>query len=415
MRNRSTVPIALDCEFIKTKRRVLVGAVAFVPFFAGSVLSGGCRATEFSQPVVLTLEPGEAMRHADVLPCGHCLQPLMQNCNKADHPAALRKRRENTVSTPDMAKCLPRDGITLLEVMCPHSIPNIRRTNEAWMRALHVAPVNSTEFQEAVNGMENLRSYGKGRRKQWALSFMAWRHPQLLQDVLRKSFCSADSWCAWLHACADETERELRRLVEHYKITSSSWPPVAAVSEGEGSDPGGKAVMHMECKSLEELSRELSRAWRFLTDTFGKKWGSTKFYAYGNADAKAIRSSMELCEQPFSRNTINTPSALPGSSPEPPCTHNSERHRHSAAQPEGFSFSPKQAKVLDVTHHPLFAASGFCVSPACSPPLTEALRKAATVDATARELLASMRPHDPLWDAKALACISVVCGIGSRT
>ncbi|RNE99482.1 uncharacterized protein Tco025E_09037 [Trypanosoma conorhini] len=420
MQRSKPVVFALDTEFLKTHGHVLTRAVAFVPF---SSTSGAAhepqadaravatraplpsasppspsmlrrqtlrRSTVFGVPIILSLTPAEVMRRADVLPCGHSLavelrtalahgerlRAIQERHTRPDAEAALGTATGVTRTALGAARVSP----TAFNSLCPYSIPNIRRADVSWFEALYSAAVHSTDFREATRRLAHLKAYGKGRRQERSLSFLLRQHPALLQDVLRESFSSAEAWCAWLRMCGDLVERELHRVAEEYRRSSASTASLfapAMAMEG-GREPG--AVLYKECASAEELSLELSRLWRSLL----RHGGGTKLYTYGDMDARAIQDTLRLgCCVP-ARPSLDADQLLA---------------------------SPYEAKVVDVTRHTLFAASGFRASPRVIPRLGDALEKAAAIDEAAARLLAQSDPHNPVWDAKALACIAVASGI----
>ncbi|RNE96834.1 hypothetical protein TraAM80_09605 [Trypanosoma rangeli] len=423
MHRSKPVAIALDSEFLKSHGRVLTRAVAFVPFSftkdaayesqadaraavpRAPLLSSPQpppgprqqtlrRSTIFGIPIILSLIPAEVMRRADVLPCGHSLEAELRTA--LAHGERLRTiqerhERSSAEAVSEMAGAF--------NSFCPYSIPNIRRGDVSWFEALYSAAVHSADFREAARRLDHLKAYGKGRRQERSLSFLLRQHPTLLQEVLRESFSSADAWCAWLKMCGDLVERELHRVAEECRHLSA--PPASPFTPSVEmeSDPSRGGVQYKECGSLEELSYELSRLWCSLRRR-GGGGGDMKFYAYGDMDAKAIQNTLRLgcCMQ----TRCSAPALQRGPPSAPPPL------RHNAGQ---LLASPYEARVVDVTRHTLFAASGFRVSPRTIPRLGDALEKAAAVDGAAARLRSQSDPHNPVWDAKALACVTVASGI----
>ncbi|ESL09355.1 hypothetical protein TRSC58_02924 [Trypanosoma rangeli SC58] len=414
MHRSKPAAIALDSEFLKSHGRVLTRAVAFVPFSftkeAAYELQADARAavprapllssphppprptqqtlrrsTVFGVPIILSLIPAEVMRRADVLPCGHSLEAeLRTTLAHGERLRTIQERHERSSAEAVSAMAGAFNSV------CPYSIPNIRRGDASWFGALYSAAVHSTDFREAARRLDHLKAYGRGRRQERSLSFLLRQHPALLQEVLRESFSSADAWCAWLKMCGDLVERELNHVAEEYRHLSA--PPTSPFTPSVvmESDPGRGGVQYKECGSLEELSYELNRLWCSLRRR-GDGGGDMKFYAYGDMDAKAIQNTLRLgcCMQGSARSAL------------PPL-------RHDAGQ---LLASPYEAKVVDVTRHTLFAASGFRASPGTIPRLGDALEKAAAVDGAAAHLRAHSDPHNPVWDSKALACVTVASGI----
>ncbi|EAN82963.1 hypothetical protein TcCL_ESM09546 [Trypanosoma cruzi] len=462
MHRGKPVVIALDSEFLKTHGHVLTRAVAFVPFsarkgtsgsehqFDGSVVATSTslhsslspslpvpkrqafrRATVFGVPIILNLDPVEVMRRADVLPCGHSLalelrtglvsgerlRTLQERHARSDSKAFLRRTEEATTTTTTTTTFSGNRAWHLeFNSLCPYSIPNIRRADHSWFKAIYSASVHSSEFRGAAMCLDHLKTYGKGRRQERSLSFLLRHHPTLLQEILRVSFSSAEAWCAWLVMCGDLVEKELRQLAEKYRQMSSSPFTPSILME---YDPSYKGVQYKECGNMEEFSYELSRLWYILLRHGGEV--GTKLYTYGDMDAKAIQNTLRLSccmktryspRASQSARLCSPPSQLTGAD-EASNNKSDSQHVLNPLQPESGQLltSPYEAKVVDVTRHTLFAASGFRTSPRVIPPLGDALEKAAIVDEAAVRLRSQSDPHNPVWDAKALACITVACGI----
>ncbi|KAH9586237.1 hypothetical protein LSM04_001866 [Trypanosoma melophagium] len=426
--------IALDSEFLKTHGIVLARSVAFVPFFfvreAMRTLKQEqetlrCK-TNFGTSFILSLTPTEVMRRADLLPCGHSLNSVLQsslvNGEKLRNIQEKYIQSKSKITTKNFEKEYSEiNNYSLLndfDSLCPHSIPNIRRLDKAWLEAVYVASVRSPEFRDAVIHLNHLRAYGKGRRRQRSLPFLLRYHPELLQDILRSSFPTANAWCSWLSMCGDLVEAELQRLADEHRQLSD----VYAFEKVEGKtdcNKKGNSLKYQECNTLEEFSYELNKAWCSLMASVSG--GSNKFYCYGDGDLKAIQNTLRLsCKMleqyssPKSKSTqlVNTKPFNhhhQNSVEENGCVGN---FVGSGAAAGGLLTSPYQARPLDATRHPLFAAAGFRTSPKAIPALTDALRKAALSDEAAARLLEENAPHNPVWDAKALACVCASCGIG---
>lgn len=255
----------------------------------------------------------------------------------------------------------------------------------------------------------------------------------------------------------------------------------------------------IECGSLEELSRELSRAWatylqppsspvsslasssesHFVSsDTntelaLAHEGGATdltatttssffpspsssrtrghqpKFYAYGSVDNAVLKRTLALScfgskegqesDEVLATTAISSPSpvakAQEGKQEE---SKKEEREQKKPSAPPSGNlassssslvyktwnelcalpplprdrlFTPSQIHIIDITSHPMYAAAGFLTPSRKKISLGEALKKAAAQDATARALCDQARPHDPVWDAQALGCVVVACGV----
>ncbi|KAF8297347.1 hypothetical protein TcBrA4_0068690 [Trypanosoma cruzi] len=134
----------------------------------------------------------------------------------------LKRTEEATKTTATTTFSGNRTWHLEFNSLCPYSIPNIRRADHSWFKAIYSASVHSSEFRGAAMCLDHLKAYGKGRRQERSLSFLLRHHPTLLQEILRVSFSSAEAWCTWLVMCGDLVEKELRQLAEKYRQMSSS-------------------------------------------------------------------------------------------------------------------------------------------------------------------------------------------------
>ncbi|ORC84286.1 uncharacterized protein TM35_000461050 [Trypanosoma theileri] len=433
--------IALDSEFLKTHGVVLTRSVAFVPFSFVRETTGisqqkqqipKCK-TSFGNPFVLSISPKEVMCRADLLPCGHSLNSIVQSSVvsgeklkniQEEYKQLKSKTTTESFEEKEYTENNNYSSLTDFDSLCPHSIPNIRRLDKAWVESVYMAPVNSLEFRDAAMQLNHLRAYGKGRRRQRALPFLLRYHPKLLQDILRSSFPSANAWCSWLTMCGDLVERELQKLGDEHRQLSD----VCTFENSQGKlddKKKGNFPQYKECNTLEEFSYELNRTWSSLMVSVSS--GGSKFYCYGDGDLKAIQNTLQLSCKMLERHSSSITKKTQ--------SVNTKTFNH---QQNGFEegedgkkevllgsgagcgtvdtgrllTSPHQARPLDATRHPLFAAAGFRTSPGAIPALTEALKKAALADETAVRLLKENAPHNPVWDARALACVCASCGIG---
>ncbi|KAF8297343.1 hypothetical protein TcBrA4_0068770 [Trypanosoma cruzi] len=171
---------------------------------------------------------------------------------------------------------------------------------------------------------------------------------------------------------------------------------------------------------MEDLSYELSRLWHILLRHGGEV--GTKLYTYGDMDAKAIQNTLRLSccmKTRYSPRASQSawlrspPSQLIGAD-EASNNKSDSQHVLTPLQPESGQLltSPYEAKVVDVTRHTTFCrVRGFAHRQESFHRWVMPLEKAAIVDEAAVRLRSQSDPHNPVWDAKALACITVACGI----
>lgn len=442
--------VALDVEFVKCRGRHFVRSAAFVPFGRVGV-AGAYRTCLDELPRVISMDNAAVMRDADVLPCGDVLLPSLSalmvggaalddikstfqadarqafdsyRATHRDHRERLRndkktlmQRAVSTSSTNDAAvpieddaeeeECLlsttsastlgalsaeevyqrrhlqMRLAITEnFDLLDPYGIPNVQRLNRTSLRHLYCCRPDSAAFAVAAQHVMPLRAYGRGRGRHKSLAFLARYHPTFLQAVLHASFPSAESWVDFLEACAEVSSKELAAVADHHR---SILPDT-----------------HLRrSANLEALSMDLNSCWSYWLHYAA----ACKFFVYGNADAKVIHTTLHhSCSQvmraTFSERAIQAGGAAAG------------KPRGSIrGVPKDGLLSPYQAKVTDVTGHTLFRASGFMRSDRKVPNLLEALQKVVGRDVSAAGLWAEQRFHDPLWDARALACVCVGTGL----
>lgn len=449
--------VALDLEFVKRAGHPYARSAAFVPFVPQRPPSGGgggrATLTVFHEPpTVLALSVPTIMASAEVLPCGHCLAERVRSGVVAgDALEAIRApfvlsveqewqafrqkgtgRREAREAERLLAKAQstkegeeepqqrPATGggppsraevlekarlqktlalVSHVKGFDPFSIPNTRVVPCDALRALYAAPPGSPDYTTAYERLQPLRAYGNGKGPLKAPLTLARHHPALLQAMLRASFASADAWVDWLSGCAACAEQELELVSSRHR------------SSGSGS--GSQGLRFVELETPEELSRALNTFWAgLLYDSAstskaprGGRFSSLRVMAYGNADSGVLHTTLYSSCREFTQEGRSARAAQAGGW---------IRGEGVASVPTQRLLSPFQAKVFDVTSHALFAASGFKGAEGKKPPsLSAALHIAASRDATAAALEADARPHDPLWDAQALACICVVSGIAT--
>lgn len=148
--------------------------------------------------------------------------------------------------------------------------------------------------------------------------------------------------------------------------------------------------------------------------------GATKFYAYGSADNAVLKRTLAL-SCPGSgggrgggggeRVRVGEPSSA-SPPPPPPRVHKKWGEICTLPPlPRDRLHTPTQMQLIDITSHPMYAAAGFLTSSRKKISLVEALKKASGQDETAAVLYQHRRPHDPIWDAQALGCVVIACGV----
>jgi hypothetical protein len=357
----------------------------------------------------------------------------------------------------------------------PYAIPNVRRFNKAALELLHAAPVGSHDFKRASEHLSPLRSVGRGKNGYKGLAFCTHTHPDFTQQVLRTVFDSPRAWYEWLTSCHDCVAEDLKRVRNAHRIRSHSLgcrphaPTRDSSSLRHGSSssssslvdavvtPYKSTVEFRECDSLEDLAWQMNVVWakvlceKGMMNTTATQVNFSsqdaqlllsapppKVFVYGSVDRSVIHRTLALSTPPvappwprLSEHRFTTRRFRKGSRLR--TVHagdSSARHSSSllsevasaTSEREGNELnnplqlvSPLEVRVVDLTQHPLFTASGFAMSPKKTPSLSRALEKAATRDATASVLHASQQQHDPLWDAQALACLCSTAGVVRST
>lgn len=301
------------------------------------------------------------------------------------------------------------------ETFDPYSFPNLSFYPDTTLRAIYEAEVSSSAFQEAAQCLVyKLRAYGKGRGRFKSIAFLLGLLPSFTQDVLRASFASSKEWLEFAALLRSTAEKEVNQLILTYRERAAT----ETRSNGSVVPP----VSFHECVSLQELSLELSKAWASLLYNHQQTSGSStgrdgrrgdrrpKIFAYGSADNGVIKRTLALsCQK---ENLLSEGKRQKNEDEEK--VSDSPSHIKSWAslcplQPLRTDrlMTPHQARMIDITSHPLYAASGFLPPSRLKPSLLESLKICAARDATAAALLKSPQPHDPIWDAQALGCVCV--------
>lgn len=353
----------------------------------------------------------------------------------------------------------------------PYGVPNVHHFDKDALELLYAAPVESRDFKRASQHISPLRSIGRGKKGYKGLAFCTHTYPSFIQGVLQTVFESPASWYAWLVACSAQVEADLQRVrdsrctVAHGQMSDAAAADSQRLSSSRNSNaqvltlPPGQAVDYRECSSLEELATTVSVVWAALLregsvpveagDGGGGGVAAAappKVFVYGSADLSVIRRTLALAPPPVpplrlnfseraykvSRFLTRRPDAQPSaaaavapqgsasSSADSGCSNSFSSSSASASCEDGPSLpqrssvhlmSPYEARVVDLSKHPLFTATGFASSPKKTPSLSAALEKAAARDATAATLHALQHQHDPLWDAQALACLCSTAGV----
>ncbi|KPA84999.1 hypothetical protein ABB37_01432 [Leptomonas pyrrhocoris] len=321
-----------------------------------------------------------------------------------------------------------RDGLTHnFRGLDPYGIPNVRIFEREALKTLYAAPVESRDFKAAAKQLRCLLHAGRGKNGYKPLAFCTRTYPEFLQKVLQAVFESPSAWYEWLTACYTRVEEDLRGVREAR----------GAVGTGESiTTPITQAAVFVECNTLEELATRMNLVWGGLLregevrgggdredSTRGEGSGTAppKVFVYGNADLRVIHNTLGLSK---SVPPLNLHLSVRGSKVRRFLTHRSSKSPTSSSSSSAEAgktdestpnsdvqlISPYEARVVDITKHPLFTASGFALSSNKTPSLSVALEKAAVRDATAAALHGAPRQHDALWDAQALACLCSVSG-----
>ncbi|KAK7198466.1 hypothetical protein NESM_000806900 [Novymonas esmeraldas] len=329
----------------------------------------------------------------------------------------------------------------------PYCIPNVKRFDREALELLHAAPADSQDFAAATRHISCLQVYDRRRGGSRLLPLLARHHPALLQAVLRRSFTSPGDWYGWLAECAAYVEAGLVEARDAHRGGGCSAVPSCASSVHVATN--AEPVHFAECDTMSAMADHLNRLWCSLrcaadTGADAPQRSGFKVYAYGSRDEGALSRTLTLS---FTRASSSL--ALSSLSPPPTggtggvsrfspsrrpqmcaaasatATATDTTPSSSPAEPAALPPFPAAAPVqssplptlpsdvhlVDVTQHPLFATAGFVSPPKRMPSLLAALEKAARRDAAAAALLSSPHWHDPLWDAKALACVCTTSGI----
>eukprot|EP00796_Vickermania_ingenoplastis_P002028 gene2028-1218_t len=439
---------AIDVEFVKTRGAQYARSVAVVPLKPAPVNTDAASSSsslprltafDFADAALLSLQSSVVLELAEALPAGHVLLPLLQGATvKGDelerirsHHVALAKKgmdawRENGTTVAcdgsanqkkvDQPLCAPAPTDEKLkrseyrrhqikasipenfETFDPYSIPNCTAFGESSLKAIFDDAVESSTFTEAVGKLSTLRAYGKGRGRYKALSLVLEMMPAFGRDILHASFASSAVWCDFLGACRQAAAAEVERVNFTYRRDG---PAHGAGSATPLSIPD---ISYVECTSLASLSESLSRLWArclFAGDGAQQRGREGKFYSYGSVDSGVLKRTLALsCGQGASAAHGKRSSSCPS-------------HRLCPLHPfpRDVLLTPHQLRVIDITSHTLYETSGFLPSTRRKISLSDALQLAAKRDAVAAELLQHARPHDPVWDAQALGCVCVACGI----
>ncbi|CCW60297.1 unnamed protein product [Phytomonas sp. EM1] len=285
------------------------------------------------------------------------------------------------------------------ELLDPYTIPNIYLLGEDPLKRLYTDPTNSSTFAEAVKYVSRIRAYGRGKGKHKALAFLFHYYPEFTQAVLRESFPNATDWCDFLRGCAELVKGELRCVEDTYRRRKYPFTVSPLCIPTAVSAP----LYYNECASLEDFSAALNKAWSHFL--FQAK--ASKFYAYGSMDAKVLSTTLRLsCDEYRQMRRPRTKSSFSQT--------DISQSTQTTPMPyfrKDVLLSPFQAKLVDITKSTLFSGAGFIRVEKMIPGLPEALQRVASCDSTAKAVSSIQRPHDPLWDAQALACVCVGAGV----
>lgn len=360
------------------------------------------------------------------------------------------------------------------ETFDPYSFPNRSKFSRQLFNTIFDDALDSESFNSAVKRFSSiLRPYGKGRGRFKSFSFVLEVFPAFLRDVLHASFPSSDAWWDFAGTLQNAAEVEMERVAARYRDfkeagTSSSDTLVhqAFIPFTECGSLEDLALqlnrtwakLLYEGTDSSDLSLSVAfRANNAMLNSYSQKPSSpvrrrqdgVKFFSYGSVDNGVLKRTLALCCGPNTArlpvigesdtdacpNAKNTSSVTEGLVENTDLTlidsgileagHSKPSQNHGkqllswcdlsplTSLPRDQLVSPHQARVIDITSHTLYAAAGFLPPSRRKPSLTDALGMAAKKDETAAELLENPMAHDPVWDAKALGCVCVACGIGA--
>lgn len=138
-----------------------------------------------------------------------------------------------------------------------------------------------------------------------------------------------------------------------------------------------------------------------------------RFFVYGSMDRKVLRATLALRSRRPDTHA-NSSADCHDDHSHATCANYSSQHVGSGRRHDTGSWTHRGGLgPMDITRHTLFRAAGFTSTTRQLPSLSHALSITAAQDHTAHELCASSRPHDPVWDAAALACVCVQTGVAS--
>lgn len=419
---------------------------------------------DISKSVLHTLRSDTVMAEAEALPAGHVLLPLLQahtvrgevlsqmmtrhrDAARKAHQAACLAEEEKQAPAPSPPPSgalfpnsarsssgepspqqerfkkkrrkvkLPALLPSQFETFDAHTFPNPSAFDPSvWPAIFDDSPTSST-YQSAAQRLSVLLAYGKGRGRYRSLALLTQALPHFAQDVLHASFPTSTVWREFLWHCRQASLEAVERSNALY--TGGS----ALLSPDPTAPAGGLLPAHTH-DNLMSLSRALNTSWAAMlhpadqsTKTQqqqGVRREEAKFYSYGHADDAVIKQTLSVgC------GNKSQSSSQGGAAATPPAAAAPSEHKTSWADlcpiqlfPTDQLLSPLQARVWDITGHSLFASAGFLPPSRLKPNLLEALQRTSLMgDPTATALLDNPRPHDPVWDAMALGCVCVACGV----
>ncbi|GET91696.1 hypothetical protein, conserved [Leishmania tarentolae] len=327
--------------------------------------------------------------------------------------------------------------LQFLKGLDPFGIPNIHRFNREALELLYTAAVESPDFVAASQHIGSLRAYGKGRQGYKSLAYLSHYHPQFLQSLLRRSFENPSAWCTWLAECASSVEANLIEVYSAHRYGSrlracghAGYSTDDAAVNADYDQTASSPLHFQESLTMEDLAKQLDVLWRGLVrapetpcrNESASPYSRAKVYVYGSSDASVLHRTLGLAltntslqchlseRGPRKDSRFAGSRRLPDAAAAAHATASSAAHQR-PSRPLGLLSAPLGAVIVDATRHPLFTAAGFAPSPKQPPSLMTALQKAAKTDGTAAELLSAPQWHDPLWDARALACVCTSAGM----